>query len=357
MKTFIRKDGKKFNISNALYEVIMRKGILEDATANPITGTTGRSKQNKGISLADAYRPQIEKALQTAGVPNTEINDILIKDISNNINPNTFDPSKIQDYVNEYIKKTKTKIDSTNGNGVVEAKVKKYLEEFGYEFGDENKDDAVIKYILRYVDEHNIQNEEELKKIVSHVAKENTTVEGMSAYKYETYKKTLSEIVMNHIKNVLRTISSEKSSFGDFNRMMIKQIKSMTDNDNNINYDEIHIGNDVVNSIFTEDNAKELAEKIAVLIIKNNKEIVNRANDSGIIMDDDYSRGSLFNYMVNSDDKKEFGSDVYDRFINICVYNYIHDRINNSEFINQLVSQNNDLPAKWINNEFIKNFF
>ena len=116
MKTFIRKDGQKFNIPNALYEAIVRKGLMEDETANPTNASntnnvtsnstnankTSNKNNLKNIENHPLYQVTVN-ALKNSGYTfsgNPDKDYAVVSDVISNF-PSNIKSNEIQNYVKQ----------------------------------------------------------------------------------------------------------------------------------------------------------------------------------------------------------------------------------------------------------------
>lgn len=222
MKTFIRKDGQKFNIPNALYEAIARRGLMEDESANPTNpsntnntssnptnASKGSTKTNvKNIENHPLYQVTVN-ALKNNGYVfsgNPDKDYAVVSDVISNF-PSTIKSNEIQDYVKKYIDNSTKNV---NQNTTTDNEIKDYFYN-SIRLVFENqllKVDKVIEELNQKTVRPKVQNDIKRYKENSN-AEEQVHFEVFDRINEKYFNKNKAEEVSNYIVKICKQMDND----------------------------------------------------------------------------------------------------------------------------------------------------
>ena len=320
MKTIIKKSGQKFNITDSLYKSIIKNGIMEDANPTNAGQDQGTPQNNESD----------DKAIITLYIKN---------------DPKAMDELQKHPQIIDDIKAMKAK----DPNESLATIVANYKQSFNSQLQGKSN-----------------QGESNLDKKIDF----NNSLVGMLKDKIEK------DYVDKILNKLFSSNSHSQSPLKKFNEYTKLQVKSMIGDNQKVNINDIDIVKSLFNDFFSKEDVSKLSEDIAKYIFQNNDEIIKKSyviksfgNNANFGSAEYYKifRFSSLQDFVNPMAKENGNKDenyrkfsgitdeMYSRIIYLKIYEYVHKRITDKNFIENTIQRSKYLPADWIKNTFIPN--
>ena len=354
MKTIIRKNGQKFNITDALYESIIRKQLIEDNTATPPAASssskTSKYKDDVKTTLVNMYGDKIRQALINNNIPKDKITDELISNIAMNLPQNDRQVlNNIPKYVQEYIQKLQSKNAEELKNYIIG-----YMKKSGYDLNNDYADDMVNQIVNKVIE--NNYNKAQIDNLLDSIIKDGAENMGIPHQMYSAAKENLKKEIADRLERIKKVINAPDSPIDKFNNVCIKQIKSMIDDDDR-DYSSINIPKSVISLIFNNDSVSKLLDNISDDIIKY---FYNEYKDG-----EEYSGQAvapLMKYKRLDKDEDTSTEKISEneiaeisKFMDTKIYDYVYKKLSDKDFIATTVKDNKEIPEEWIKKTFFPN--